>query len=279
MKQYIVAGGDKRIFYLAEYLKKQGNAVDAICVPGWEETQTIDEIFQMQAGAVLVLPVPVTRDGIMITGCENANILVADIAARLDASSLVCGGLLPDTIKDACREKDIPFYDYMKDDSVAIKNAVATAEGAIAEAFLMSEINIENSRCLVTGYGRCGSVLARKLVKAGADVTITARSVEACMKAEMDSCHTILLSKLAKSPELAAFDFCFNTIPSMVLDADILCHVKPDIVMIDIASMPGGMDFAYLDKRQIRYKHSLGIPGKYSPKTSGEILANAILDK
>ena len=50
MKQYIVAGGDKRIFYLAEYLKKQGNAVDTICVPGWEETQTVDEIFQMQAG-------------------------------------------------------------------------------------------------------------------------------------------------------------------------------------------------------------------------------------
>ncbi len=109
MKQYIVAGGDKRIFLSGGVSKKQGNAVDTICVPGWEETQTVDEIFQMQAGAVLVLPVPVTRDGITITGCENVNILVADIAARLDASSLVCGGLLPDTIKDACREKRHPI--------------------------------------------------------------------------------------------------------------------------------------------------------------------------
>ena len=43
---------------------------------------------------------------------------------------------------------------------------------------MMSDINIENSKCLVTGYGRCGRVLAQKLLRMGAEVKVTDRSVE-----------------------------------------------------------------------------------------------------
>ena len=42
--------------------------------------------------------------------------------------------------------------------------------------------------------------------------------------------------------------------------------------------MPGGTDFVYCKSKGIKAVHSLGLPGKYSPKTSGEILGNAILD-
>ena len=160
---------------------------------------------------------------------------------------------------------------------MALKNAVATAEGAIAESFMMSDINIENSKCLVTGYGRCGRVLAQKLLRMGAEVTVTARSVEACFKAAMGDCHTILLDQLGSDNKLDQFDFCYNTIPAPVLNRDILSKFRQNIVILDIASMPGETDFSYLDERGIRYRHSLGIPGRYSPKTSGEILGEAVL--
>ncbi len=49
----------------------------------------------------------------------------------------------------------------MKMNDVAILNAVATAEGAIAEAIKRSIINIHQSNCLVLGYGRCAQILAK----------------------------------------------------------------------------------------------------------------------
>ena len=51
-----------------------------------------------------------------------------------------------------------------------------------------------------------------------------------------------------------------------------------EAVIIDIASVPGGTDVVYCKEKGITAVHSLGLPGKYSPKTSGEILGNAIIE-
>lgn len=282
MRRFVVIGGDMRCHYLASYLKEQGAFVITYKVPdcvneysSWSEFSEALRNDDDAKERVLLLPVPVTKDGVHINGCTDLK--TEDIAAELEIFNFVCGGVLPPAVTDVCAAAGIPYYDYMKDDCVALKNAVATAEGAITESFMMSDINIENSKCLVTGYGRCGRVLAQKLLRMGAEVTVTARSVEACIKAAMGDCHTILLDQLGTDKELHQFDFCFNTIPAPVLTRDILSKFRQDIIVLDIASKPGGTDFSYLDERGIRYKHSLGIPGRYSPKTSGEILGEAVL--
>ncbi len=282
MRQFVEIGGDMRCHYQMAYLKEQGAHVITYKVPdceneynGWEklfESLRNNDAIEKK---ILLLPVPVIKDEIHINGCTE--LTIKDIADSLTAFDFVCGGVLPSRLTDVCTAAGIPYYDYMKDDCVALKNAVATAEGAIAESFMMSNINIENSKCLVTGYGRCGRVLAQKLLRMGAEVTVTARSVEACIKAAMGDCHTILLDQLGADAELDQFDFCFNTIPAPVLNRDILSGFRQDIVILDIASKPGGTDFSYLDERGIIYKHSLGIPGRYSPKASGEILGEAVL--
>ena len=41
-------------------------------------------------------------------------------------------------------EKGVSCYDYMEEETIAVKNAVATAEGAIAEAICFSE----ETRCV-----------------------------------------------------------------------------------------------------------------------------------
>ena len=77
---------------------------------------------------------------------------------------------------------------------------------------------------------------------------------------------------------LSEVDFCFNTVPARVVCEDILSLLSRHAVVIDIASMPGGVDFDYCKEHDIPYKHSLGIPGKLSPKTSGMILADAVIE-
>ena len=152
LKQFVVVGGDLRCHYLVLYLKEQGYPVFTWKVPELADTgeKLQDIIGNLKTDDTLketglLLPVPVTKDGIHINGCSG---LTAEaLAFMVGDFGLVCGGVISQELTKACAESGIPCHDYMKDDCVALKNAVATAEGAITESFMMSDINIENSKC------------------------------------------------------------------------------------------------------------------------------------
>ena len=57
-----------------------------------------------------------------------------------------------------------------------------------------------------------------------------------------------------------------------------LAQFKPDAVVIDIASAPGGVDFDTCRKHAVRAKLCPGLPGIYSPMTSARILCQAVMD-
>ena len=63
----------------------------------------------------------------------------------------------------------------MKDEILTVKNSIATAEGAIAEAIQKSSRNLHGSRCLVLGYGTCGKTLVSYLTGMFCHVTVCAR--------------------------------------------------------------------------------------------------------
>lgn len=289
MKTVCIVGGDRRNFYMALRFKQAGRQVYAFDVPGLESENSykIDVIDSLEyivskyrketEKPVLVLPIPVTKDHVHVF-CNHSILSMDDLFASFSCFSVVCGGVMPDKLKDVCRDRALPYYDFMEDHAVACKNAVATAEGAILEAFSLSSINLAGSNSLVTGFGRCARVLAEKLQALQSKVTILARSASACEEAEQIGYQTIRMHTLSDTdPDiLRNFDFCYNTVPAFILDRTVLDRFSPDIVIIDIASKPGGTDFAYCEKKGILYKHSLGIPGRYSPKTSGEILAEAV---
>lgn len=58
----------------------------------------------------------------------------------------------------------------------ALLNAVPTAEAAIELALSQLPITLWESRCLLTGFGRCAKPLARLLTAFGAQLTVCARS-------------------------------------------------------------------------------------------------------
>ena len=49
-----------------------------------------------------------------------------------------------------------------------------------------------------------------------------------------------------------------------------------DSLIVDIASSPGGCDRKAVERYGINYKLALGLPGIYTPKSSGKILAEAV---
>ncbi|HKL80163.1 MAG TPA: dipicolinate synthase subunit DpsA [Mobilitalea sp.] len=236
---------------------------------------TLNELFE--SCTVLIGPIPLSRDQLTITAKNKvtSDMTIAHIAYLLKKHHILIGGDIPPPLTELCDSKNINYYDLIKDEKIAILNAIATSEGTIMEAIQSSDKNLHGSNCLVLGYGRCAKVLAQKLKALDSHVTITARRREQLAEAEAYGLGTISLSDLKRS--LHSFHFIINTIPALILDKECLVLVDPQATLIDISSAPGGIDFNYAKERNLKAKLCLGLPGIVSPKTSSDILVNEIV--
>lgn len=271
--QIAIFGGDMRQVYIAETLIRKGYSVCTYHLKKplqdgrYTELHSFEDVFK--ECQILICPIPLTQNTLPIKD------LAVLFDQQLKEDHVLIGGAIPKGIVEILNEKKIVYYDLMKNEKVAVLNAVATAEGSIAAAIQSSVINLHGSNCLVLGYGRCAKVLAGKLKGLNAIVTVAARTEEALAYANVAGMGTVHLSDLKKF--LPNFEFIFNTIPSLILDKNYLALVRPDVVIIDIASAPGGIDYEYADERGLNAKLCPGLPGKTAPKISADILETEIL--
>ncbi len=254
-----VVGGDVRQCYLANALVNHGFDVrtyDLACDDIVSGAKKCDKLGAALKGCdAVVLPTPVSKRWHMV-----ANMVHED--------TIIFGWNIP--------KKFAGFHtcDFGQIDDVAVKNAIATAEGTIAEAIKLGTINISGSTCLVTGYGRCAKEIALRLRLLGAYVTVAARNV---IQLETASFNGFIVSDMFEKDSYAEYDFVINTIPANVITPQVIDKFSKNVVIIDIASAPGGTDFTYCRECGIRAVHSLSLPGIYSPKTSGEILGDVVI--
>ena len=268
-KQTILLIHDMRQVYLAEILTKRGILVRCLDV---RNKDTIKEQIQKLKGflkeaEMLILPIPVSK------GMEKEE-LNEILNRNVSSETLVLGGcFLPEQIA-IMERKGIHYLDFMKDEIVKEENAVATAEGAIAEMIQKSPYNIDGAKIIVTGYGFCGKAIAKKLQCLGARVTILARRSEIRKQAKQDGFYA---ADFSFGPEEAMGAVVLvNTVPAPVVTKLMIKELPRDAYILDIASAPGGTDFACAKESGIAADLVLGIPGRFSPKASAYILARAI---
>lgn len=259
-KKFLLAGSDLRQHYLKEMLEQRGHMTELV-----ENIENAD----VERYDAILLPVSdsprcfhLIKDKLKkhqyVFGCNLENLHEKEVTA-------------------AQAENSVKIIEYMKQDSVAYKNAVATAEGAVAEAIIRSTVNLCGSSSLVLGYGRCGKVLADRLARMYSLVTVMERKKALRAEAEANGCRTVEFSILSfLQREGRKYDYVFNTVPAMVLDSRCLSMLNRNVTIIDIASKPGGVDYEYCKIHHINAVNALGLPGKYAPKTSAEILLEVI---
>lgn len=219
-----------------------------------------------------------------LDGCYDAILLpVAQTAAylkrindRLQAGEYVFGCNFPAEIVEHKRKQGVFFVDYMKEEGAAYINAVATAEGAVAEALLSGKEVLFGKEILVMGYGRCGQILAGRLQALGGKVTVCDKREEKLAMACAYGFQAVQAGAKLPSEFWSRFLYIFNTVPELVFDAERLAHIRHDAVMIDIASKPGGIDYAYCEKNNLNAKLCGGLPAKYAPKSAAELLLAVI---
>ncbi len=274
-----IIGADLRQIYMIKSLFDKGYTIYTYGINNDLVTDIIRKTSSLheaiQESDILICPIPFTKDNkdiAFLNLYEDKN--VKHFMEELNEKHILFAGLIPAFLSNHCNRNKITVYDFMKMNDVAILNAIATAEGTLVEAIKRSTINMHGSKSLVLGFGRCAQVLASKLKALNVDVYIGARNKDAVALSIAYGYNGILLDNIDKY--LNDFDFVFNTIPALVLTSEKLEKLSPYVTIIDIASAPGGLDYNIAEALNLNASLCLGLPGIYSPKSSGEILADVV---
>lgn len=277
----VIAGGDARQL---EVIRRLTEWDAAVTIAGFDRLDTPfpgavkDEWSpDILANAdALLLPVVGTDDeGTIAAVFTDREMKVTDAyLAAMPKHSKVYTGMAKPYLRELCEKHEIGLVEMLERDDVAIYNSIPTAEGAIMMAIQNTDITIHDASCMVLGLGRTGMTLARTLQGMGAKIKAGVRREDSFARAFEMGFKPFYMPDLAR--QSGNIDLLFNTIPSMIVTAQVIAQLPLSACIIDLASKPGGTDFRFAEKRGIKALLAPGLPGIVAPKTAGRIIASCL---
>ncbi|MGI6037065.1 MAG: dipicolinate synthase subunit DpsA [Limnochordia bacterium] len=272
-------GGDRREIRLLEALVAEGARVHAVgylpsMLPPGDVHPFSDPVAAVTGVDVVIAPMSNTDQEGWIKSCPDPQLTIkidAALCRVLPPGTPLLIGVAKPIIRRLARDYDLQLVETAEDDELAILNSIPTAEGALQLAMDELPITIHGSRQVVIGFGRCGITLARLLAAVGAQVTVVARSSAQRARALEMGLGAVDFGELKEVCRLA--QAVHNTVPHLVLTREILEVMAREVVIIDLASAPGGTDFQAAEELGIKARLALALPGQVAPVTAGEILA------
>ena len=275
INSFLVVGGDLRNVELVKLLKEDGKEVFSY---GMNEKESFEKI--PRNIDIVVGPIPFSRDGKTINSTFSENkILIEDFLEKIKEKILIAGNISSDVIKKV-EKYNIKVIDIMKSEKLAVLNTIATAEGTIELMIANTDEIIFDSNVLILGFGRVAKTLANRLKGLVKSITCASRENDELAWIEVYGYEKLDLKDFVKCQEskkcLENYNVIINTIPSMILDAEKLQYVNKEVLLIDLASNPGGIDKEETKKQGLKLIHALGLPGKVAPKSSAKFIKDII---
>lgn len=282
MRQLAVAKGlrdaDLEVYTsgLCVSLEKEENIKNCDC---WEDAIT--------GARAVVLPLPVSMDDVTLNcparmGADR--ITLDKITELTDRGAVLLGGRIPKRMLEAAGRKGIEVCDYFLSEPLQIKNAYLTAEAAVSIAMNSLTKRLGEARFAVTGSGRISRFLAHILRRLGAEVTVVARKAESLAYFAIDGCDTLLITESDDgrerwyTPLQKGYDIIFNTVPAWLFDRQFLEGADKNMLIIELASSPGGVDVCAARELCANVMWAPSLPGKYAPESAGRIICECVLD-
>ncbi len=243
-------GGDARTPWARAYLEEAGCPVVELSHPKLTH---------------IVLPLPaLTASGSIPGGCS-----LTELETTLRPGITLLGGKL-EAWRDRLEHTGATILDYFEDELLTAANASVTAEGALLLAMEQLPVTLAGTPVLVTGWGRIGQLLSRKLQALGAQVTVSARR---CRDLGMIQATGMNAMVTGQWGDLSPYRVIFNTIPAPILSQKDLEQTRPDCLLLELASAPGGMEAG----GSRSFIQASGLPGKTAPETAGRLIGETIL--
>ncbi|WP_166786719.1 dipicolinate synthase subunit DpsA [Jeotgalibacillus salarius] len=280
-KKTAVIGGDARQLVIAEEICKKGAEVFlcgfdqlSLTEPGYRKVH-IDDIPYEHLDAIIFPVSGISSTGEIKSSFSAENLKMdSRLLNRVSERCLIFSGIQTEWNNQSRKE----FIYLFEEDEIAINNSIPTVEGIVWLIIQHTDSTIHGSHILLTGCGRVGLTAARVLHAMGAKVTALST-----VKAEVARMKEIgVMAGLIKDLNhcLPEADVWINTIPGQnIISNTAMSFCPPGIFIIELASHPPKEQTENAQRKNINYLEAPSLPGLVAPRTAGEILAVAILEK
>ncbi len=264
-KTLLAAGGDRRQLALLPVLRKEPWQLDTLGLGEGNPTGLSYD--------GLLLPLPALRHG-QVPVLEGPPLELIPLLSRIKPGGLVVGGAFSKPHRDTICSLGYPVEDVMERESLVWENAKLTAQAVPVLLGMEDGIFLKGKQVLVLGGGRVAKALWPVLKDRGAKATVAARSSAQLDLAEQAGAEAVPLEQM--EPALGRAELVINTIPAPVLGRKELAALHAGVLVLDLASAPGGVDFAAARELDVSARLEPGLPGKWFPVQAGRLLGETV---
>ena len=283
---YYLIGGDLRNFELAKMLAKEGNMVYTFGLEkAFQDSYINENVMQCEKISdgveeidVVITALPFSRDEINVNMPLSIKKLKIEDFIKEFEGHLVFSGNISKIIERKFLSKNIKVVDIMKFEEFAILNTIPTAEAAISIIIENTKITLQNSKCLIMGFGRIGKILAKKLQNLSANVECVAtNNIEEAWGEAYGYNMTTFGEIKYGNKNLKNYDIIVNTIPKVILKKEFE-NINNGTLIIDLASKPYGINRDMIKEGRFNFIEALGLPGKTAPITAAKNIKKIVFD-
>lgn len=272
-----IIGGDLRTIRLAQMYAKEQKKVYTYALEEYFKANKFENIIiceelqeAIQKSNIIISAMPFLKDKFNINApFSNKIIKLDELKNKLHGKTFIAGGIPKSFFKEQIKNLDL-----LENEELTILNAIPTVEGTIKIVIEEREETIHESNVLICGFGRIGKILCDRFSNLGANVYCAARKEVDLAWIRENRYIPIRYDEIKKYAY--KIDTIINTVPTMVIDKEKLECLKKEVLIIDVASNPGGIDKEYADKIGKKVITALGIPGREMPITSAKYIKKII---
>lgn len=268
----LTIGGDMRYAYLTALAAAHSIDISSVGLENSPIPLPCAALDAVSSTRAVILPNP-WRSGLSLP-LSSASFTLDDVLSRLSPRTLLllsdCSGM-PDSLPAGVRPVDLS-----ENSRFVLRNAHLTAEAALLQAVRLTGRAASDAKCLVIGYGRIGRKLACLLKSLGAETAAAARREPVRREIRSDSVVPLSMEELPSA--LPRADFIFSTPPDTVLGQDLLKLIRPDALLMDLASPPYGFDLTLARSLSVHAVRENGLPGRICPLSAAHALLGAVMD-
>lgn len=246
-----IVGGDLRMLEHMRGARAAGAMVQHYgSVPGAEQAAGRPEAKSLKEavkGATIIsCPIPgVGTDGSLFAKYTNEKLLMTpDVLREAALGALMFTYCDTPQLIEWAKGTPVEVIGYGEDDALSILHAIPTAEGAIKLAIEHTDVTLLGAPVLCFGLGRIGTSVAQAFDAMKARVTLTARNPAQLARAEAMGLQIVPLQELlADRDRVREFMLLVSSSSGRVVNRDIIECTRPDVVIMDLCSPPGSVDF------------------------------------
>lgn len=268
MKNISVIGGDNRNLILSNLLEQDGNNIFRYGLDTKEEDMM--ECIKKSDYIITATPFSMDNENIYCVMTDE-KINIRNFINLVHNKTIFAGNISKEYV-DLLNHNGNKVIDVMKNNNLAIKNAIPTAEGVIKIIIEKTNITIDNSNIAVLGFGRVGKRISKVLHGMGANVFCYDTNKEEVANIEL--CRYNVLEDIYE--ELESMNVIINTVPQKIINEEEFKFINKNCLIIDVSSKPGGINFEYANKNGYNVIHALGLPGKIAPITSAKYIKEIV---